>query len=58
MGSVMIKSVLQLIAHREDWNGGKDRRRMEDLNAITNNESYHLGALPVKVIKYLHLLNK
>lgn len=52
------KAMLQPTAHREDWNGGKDNRRMKDLNAITNNEPYHLGVLPVKEIKFLHLLNK
>lgn len=45
----MIKAVLQLTAHREGGNGRKKKRgRMKDLKAITNNESYHLGALPFK----------
>lgn len=54
----MTKAMLQLTAHREDWNGEKDNSRMKDLNAITNNEPYHLGVLLVKEIKYLYLLNK
>ena len=54
----MTKAMLQLTAHTEDWNGEQDNRRMKDLNAITNNEPYHLGVLLVKEIKYLHLLNK
>lgn len=32
---------------RWEWTK-KKRGRMKDLKAITNNESYHLGALPFK----------
>lgn len=41
----MIKTVIQLIPDRH---GEKNRRRMTDMNAIINNESYYLGTIPLK----------